>query len=144
LNGAFTIGTPDAITHMAEELPNPKTDLPKAVFAQVALGTLTSFCYAIAIMYGINNLNAVVTSNGSFPLAAVYSQATGDAGATFGLLLIIFFSLIICLVGTFLLLGRIWWALARDNAVGEPLCEMTNNFLTPADPVRKFLLSCQP
>lgn len=29
LNGAFTIGTPDAITHMAEELPNPGVDLPK-------------------------------------------------------------------------------------------------------------------
>ena len=31
LNGAFTIGTPDAITHMAEELPDPARDLPKAV-----------------------------------------------------------------------------------------------------------------
>jgi choline transport protein len=41
LNGAFTIGTPDAITHMAEELPNPKTDLPTAVFAQIGLG---GFC----------------------------------------------------------------------------------------------------
>lgn len=35
LNGAFTIGTADAITHLAEELPNPKTDLPKAIFIQV-------------------------------------------------------------------------------------------------------------
>lgn len=38
LNGAFTIGTPDAITHMAEELPRPKTDLPKAILLQVSLG----------------------------------------------------------------------------------------------------------
>jgi choline transport protein len=29
-NGAFTIGTPDAVTHMAEELPNPRRDLPKS------------------------------------------------------------------------------------------------------------------
>jgi choline transport protein len=35
LNGAFTIGTTDAITHLAEELPNPKKDLPKAIFIQV-------------------------------------------------------------------------------------------------------------
>lgn len=40
LNGAFTIGTPDAVTHMAEELPNPKRDLPKAIFAQIGLGFL--------------------------------------------------------------------------------------------------------
>lgn len=41
LNGAFTIGTPDAITHMAEELPNPKKDMPKAVAAQILLGTIS-------------------------------------------------------------------------------------------------------
>lgn len=44
LNGAFTIGTVDAITHLAEELPNPKVDLPKGIFAQIGLGFLsTSF-----------------------------------------------------------------------------------------------------
>jgi choline transport protein len=102
LNGAFTIGTPDAITHMAEELPDPKRDLPKAVFLQITLGGLSAFLFAIAILYGINDLDAVINSNGAFPLAAVYAQATGSQGATFGLLLIIFFSILICLIGTFL------------------------------------------
>ena len=41
LNGAFTIGTPDAVTHMAEELPNPKKDLPRAIAAQIILGTIS-------------------------------------------------------------------------------------------------------
>ena len=116
LNGAFTIGTPDAVTHMAEELPNPKVDLPKAVFAQVGLGFLTAFCYAIAILYGINDLGKVTHSNGSFPLAEVYAQATGSAGGTFGLLLILFLSILICAIGTVLMVGRLWWTLARDNA----------------------------
>jgi choline transport protein len=40
LNGSFTIGTPDAITHMAEELPHPKKDLPKAIGLQLSLGFL--------------------------------------------------------------------------------------------------------
>jgi amino acid transporter len=40
LNGAFTIGTVDAITHLAEELPNPKVDLPKGIAAQIILGFL--------------------------------------------------------------------------------------------------------
>ena len=116
LNGAFTIGTPDAVTHMAEELPNPRVDLPKAVFAQVGLGFLTAFVYGIAIMYGINDLSAVTSSSGSFPLATVYAQATGNAGATFGLLFILFLSIMICSVGTILMVGRLWWSLARDNA----------------------------
>jgi len=116
LNGAFTIGTPDAVTHMAEELPNPKVDLPKAVFAQVGLGFVTAFVYAIAILYGINDLDAVTSSSGSFPLAEVYRQATGSQGATFGLLLIVLLSILICTIGTITMVGRLFWVLARDNA----------------------------
>jgi amino acid transporter len=41
LNGAFTIGTPDSVTHMAEELPHPRRDLPRAIFAQITLGTIS-------------------------------------------------------------------------------------------------------
>ncbi|TID24102.1 putative choline transport protein [Venturia nashicola] len=117
LNGAFTIGTPDAITHLAEEMPNPRKDLPKAVFLQIGLGGLSAFLFAITILYGISDFDAVLSSNGAFPLAEVYAQATGSKGATFGLLFIIFCSILICLVGTFLTLSRIWWSLARDNAV---------------------------
>lgn len=40
LNGAFTIGTPDAVTHMAEEVPHPRKDLPKAIAAQIILGSI--------------------------------------------------------------------------------------------------------
>ena len=40
LNGAFTIGTPDAVTHMAEEVPHPRRDLPKAIAAQIILGSI--------------------------------------------------------------------------------------------------------
>lgn len=44
LNGAFTVGTPDAITHMAEELPHPRRDLPKAIGLQIGLGFLCESC----------------------------------------------------------------------------------------------------
>lgn len=38
LNGAFTIGTCDSVTHIAEELPRPRKDLPKAIMIQICLG----------------------------------------------------------------------------------------------------------
>lgn len=117
LNGAFTIGTPDAVTHIAEEFPDPRRDIPKAIAAQIILGTVTSFCYAIAILYAITDIDAMLSSPGSFPLATVYAQATGSAAGACGLLLIIFFSILVCAVDTTLTVSRIWWALARDNAV---------------------------
>ncbi|KAF2094154.1 choline transport protein [Rhizodiscina lignyota] len=120
LNGAFTIGTPDAITHMAEELPRPKRDLPKGIFVQVGLGVLVAFLYGITISYAISDLDAVLSWPGSFPLAAIYNQATGDKGGTFGLLFIVFLSLLVCTISTLLMVSRIWWALARDNATPFP------------------------
>lgn len=94
---------------------------------------LASWLFAITIMYAITDLDAVVTSNGSFPLAAIYLQATNSTGATFGLLFIVLVSIMICVIGTYLTVrlsvgvvcdsaelmviqcGRIWWSLARDN-----------------------------
>lgn len=90
--------------------------MPKAVFAQVGLGFLTTLMFAIAIMYGITDLVAVSTTPLSFPLAEVYAQATGSQGATFGLLFIILVSVIICSIGTLMMVGRLYWVLARDNA----------------------------
>ncbi|KAJ3821735.1 choline transport protein [Lentinula raphanica] len=116
LNGAYTIGTPDAITHIAEELPNPKRDLPKAVAVQMIIGTLTSFAFAIAIMFAITDLDAVLNTGTSFPLAEIYHQATENTAVTFILLLLIILAQVGCVLGTYTVVGRCWWALARDNA----------------------------
>ena len=81
---------------------------------------LASFCYAIAILYGINDLDGILSYQGGFPLTALYLQATGSVPATFGLLFIIFLALVPCLSGTYLTTSRIWWALARDNVTPFP------------------------
>ncbi|KAJ9158538.1 Amino acid transporter [Coniochaeta hoffmannii] len=123
LNGAFTIGTPDAITHLAEELPHPRRDLPKGIALQIGLGFLYAFLFAIAISYCITDLSALQLGINTYPLAGIYSQATANSdgsqnlGATFGLLFIIWCSSMLCCIGTTLTNSRIYWALARDNAV---------------------------
>ncbi|KAK9769713.1 putative Choline transport protein [Seiridium cardinale] len=117
LNGAFTVGTPDAVTHMAEELPQPGKDLPKAIGLQIGLGGLYAFVFAIVIGYAITDINALLGNSNNYPLATIYSQATGSDGATFGLLFILLLSTLCCCVGTVLTDSRIYWALARDNAV---------------------------
>lgn len=107
--------------------------MPRAIAAQLGLGSIYAFCFAIAILYGITDLDAVLQAQGSFPLATIYAQATGSRAATFGLLFIIFLSLTPCLIGTFLTVSKLlcltvapaktilqvsrtWWALSRDNA----------------------------
>lgn len=117
LNGAFTIGTPDAITHMAEEITNPKRNLPKAIFLQIGLGGLYGLAFAVVLGYAISDLSVLQSGINTFPLAGIYHQATGSAGATFALLFIIFMSSLCCVIGTVLTNSRTYWALARDKAV---------------------------
>ncbi|KAF2972171.1 hypothetical protein GQX73_g1403 [Xylaria multiplex] len=117
LNGAFTIGTPDAITHIAEELPHPKRDLPRAIGLQISLGFLYAFVFAIALSYAITDISQLQGGINSYPLAGIYQQATQSQPATFGLLFILLLTSLCCCVGTVLTNSRTYWALARDNAV---------------------------
>ncbi|KAK7914290.1 hypothetical protein PG985_011993 [Apiospora marii] len=119
LNGAFTIGTPDAITHLAEELPHPRRDLPKVIGLQIGLGGLYAFVFAIALGYAITDLSVIMEPENlnTYPLAIIYEQATGSAGGTLALLLILLLSTACCNVGTLLTCSRTYWALARDGAV---------------------------
>ncbi|KAI3324490.1 amino acid transporter [Xylariaceae sp. AK1471] len=131
LNGAFTIGTPDAITHIAEELPHPKRDLPKAIGLQITLGFLYAFVFAIALSYAITDLSQLQGGINTYPLAGIYQQATQSTGATFGLLFILFFTSLCCCIGTVLTNSRTYWALARDNAVPfSPLFGRVNESLS--------------
>ncbi|KAI4286704.1 MAG: hypothetical protein L6R35_004043 [Caloplaca aegaea] len=117
LNGAFAVGTPDITTHLAEEIPKPSVNIPKAILAQFVIGFTTTLFYIIAIFYGLNDLDTVLEqSNRYFPLAAIYRQTTGSGGGTLGLLILSFLPFFIACVGLYLTSSRTLWTLARDNA----------------------------
>ncbi|KAH8807716.1 amino acid/polyamine transporter I [Xylogone sp. PMI_703] len=116
LNGAFAVGTPDVITHLAEEVPNPSRNIPKAMLAQYVIGFFTAFFYLIAIFYGITDLDAVFDAPYLFPLTEIYRQCTGSAGGSLGLLIVAFLPCFVAVIGCYLTSSRIFWTLARDNA----------------------------
>lgn len=117
LNGAYSIGAVDVITHLSEEIPNPQRNVPLGLVAQMTIGFTTGFCYLIAIMYAIRDLDAV--SAATYPIAEIYRQAAGTAGAT-GLLALVMVNIGLCVVGLFITTGRTLWTLARDGAVPFP------------------------
>jgi amino acid transporter len=116
LNGAYAVGTPDCVSHLAEEIPNPRVNVPKAIAAQMATGLFTAFFYLIAIFYSINDLDALFANPYTFPLAELYFQATGTRGGSMGLLIVIFLPTVCTLLGCYITAGRMLWTLARDDA----------------------------
>lgn len=118
LNGAFSVGPVDATTHLAEEIPNPQRNVPLALFLQVLTGFFTGLCYLIAIMYAINDYDALFES--AYPIAEIYRQATGSAAGATGLLFLVMLCIILTVVGLYITCGRTLWALARDGATPFP------------------------
>lgn len=94
----------------------PSKNIPKAVLAQMTVGFITGFLYMIALFYSIQDLDKVVNSVFSFPLAEIYRQATGTRGGALGLLIVAFLPTLITCIGCYITAGRTLWTLARDNA----------------------------
>ncbi|KAJ9658202.1 hypothetical protein H2201_007875 [Coniosporium apollinis] len=120
LNGAYAVGTPDCVSHLAEEVPRPRINIPKAIAAQMVTGLITAFCYLVAIFYSISDFDALLEQPYTIPLAEVYRQATTTRGGSLGLLLVIFLPLCCTLIGNYITAGRMLWTLARDQATPFP------------------------
>ncbi|KAJ5241482.1 uncharacterized protein N7469_003073 [Penicillium citrinum] len=132
LNGAYSVGTPDCSTHLAEEIPKPSRNIPKAVLAQMAVGFVTGVCYMIAIFYAIQSVEDVSLSS-LFPLAEIYRQATGTRSGAVGLLVIAFIPTLITATGCYITAGRTLWTISRDRATPFPnwLGHINNKFQNP-------------
>ncbi|KAL4791240.1 amino acid/polyamine transporter I [Aspergillus venezuelensis] len=116
LNAAFAVGTPDCISHLSEEVPQPERKVPQGIMLQLLTAFATAFVYLIALFYGINDIDAVFNSNLNFPTAEIYLQATGSTAGAVGLVALMFLATFPTLIGTLTTGGRMWWSLARDNA----------------------------
>ena len=105
-------------SHIAEEVPNPAVNIPIAIALQMGIGFLTGLFYIIALMYAINDYDALFEAG--FPLAEIYHQATGSAGGAIGLLIPFLLCITICMVGVYITAGRTLWTLGRDGATPFP------------------------
>ncbi|KAL8919464.1 MAG: hypothetical protein Q9208_006749 [Pyrenodesmia sp. 3 TL-2023] len=116
LNGAYSVGTPDLTSHLAEEIPHPSRNIPKAILFQMAFGFFSGFFYLLAILYGISDLTSVLESSYLFPLAEIYRQAAGSNAGSVGLLFLAFLPSFVSCVGCYVTASRVFWTLARDRA----------------------------
>jgi choline transport protein len=114
LNGAYSVGAVDAVTHLAEEIPNPEQNVPIAMALQVSIGFVTGLCYLISVLYAISDYDALFES--AYPIAEIYRQATGSRAGAAGLLSLIMICIGLNVVLIYITSGRTLWALARDGA----------------------------
>ncbi|KAL8769572.1 MAG: hypothetical protein Q9209_004504 [Squamulea sp. 1 TL-2023] len=116
LNRAFTVGTPNLTSHLAE-IFKPGINIAKAILVQFVIGFSTTLFYVLSILYGLTDPDTVLDeATRYFPLAPIYRQATSSARGILGLLILPFLSLFTASIGLYFTLSCTFWTLARDNA----------------------------
>lgn len=65
----------DACTHMAEEIPRPEINVPKAILGTVAIGFVTSWIYGVAVFFSMQDIAAVISTPTFVPSLELFRQA---------------------------------------------------------------------
>ncbi|EXJ57389.1 hypothetical protein A1O7_07736 [Cladophialophora yegresii CBS 114405] len=105
----------DAATHIAEEMPNPSRNVPRAIGMTMVIGASTSLVWAVAFLFSTNDLDEVAGSY--LPILTVFYQALHNQGGAAFLavwLLVVYYG---ATISCFLTAGRLTWAFARDNGL---------------------------
>ncbi|KAF5572395.1 HNM1-choline permease [Fusarium pseudoanthophilum] len=108
-----------AVTHFAEELPNPGRKLPQVLNMSMAMGIVIVIPWTVAMLYSIKDLSAVQSS--FLPSFELFYQATGSKAAATGLQAYLTFLYYTCIPSQWVTCSRITWAFARDQ--GLPFAE---------------------
>ncbi|KAI5458950.1 choline transport protein [Mariannaea sp. PMI_226] len=117
VNPLYSLGGLDGVTHITEEMPNPSRNAPMAIAITLSIAFCTGLTYLVALMFSIQDFDALTNTNTGLPLAELFHQVTQNAGGAFGLVFILFIALGPCVVSSQLSTGRIFWAFSRDGAM---------------------------
>ncbi|KIV92896.1 hypothetical protein PV10_04156 [Exophiala mesophila] len=118
----------DAATHIAEEMPNPATAVPRAMGLTMLIGMVTVFAWTMVFLFCATDYDEALATG--VPIIGICRQAFDSraGAAVFGawLLMIYLGAATSCLFTA----GRLTWAFARDNGLpGSRLFAKVNSRL---------------
>ncbi|KAL2202645.1 amino acid transporter [Sarocladium strictum] len=112
---ASMYGGIDAVLHLAEEVKEPEKTVPRALMAIITIGFISGFSFAIAMCYGIQDLESLMGA--TIPIYDLWRQAAKSdlAGTIFVIILhIITLFAVLAVQQT---ASRMTWAFARDGGL---------------------------
>ncbi|KAI8652626.1 hypothetical protein NCS57_01327200 [Fusarium keratoplasticum] len=118
INANYSYGMIDTAVHMAEEIPDPEKNVPKALYMTVGLGFLTAWPLAVLLMWCLTDFNGIVGTETGVPLLQLFYLALrkNKAAAIF-MLSLIMASYFFAVIGLQAYMSRICWAFSRDNGL---------------------------
>lgn len=114
VQSAYGLTAFDSVVHMAEEIPNPRKNIPRVMWLSIVLGALTGFIFMVVCLFCIQDLEAVLDPPTGLPFVELLVQAMGLQG---GATLLSFFILngLGQSITVALAASRLTWGFARDG-----------------------------
>ncbi|KAJ5094291.1 amino acid permease family protein [Penicillium angulare] len=130
LQSAYGLTAFDSVIHMAEEIPDPRRNVPKAMYLAIISGAGTSFIFMVICLFCLQDEVAIANSPSGLPFIGLTQQIIGLQGAT---ALVALFT-VICIgqnVSVATTASRMTWGFAREG--GFPF----SRYLAHVDPYWK-------
>ncbi|CAG9952695.1 unnamed protein product [Clonostachys rosea f. rosea IK726] len=131
----------DAVVHLADEIPNPRRNIPKALLLTVTVGSFTGILILLSAFFSATNLENIATS--TTPSLQIFYQAFGgNLAAAVGLQALVTVSAAGSIIGIHTWQSRMAWAFSRDK--GFPFHRYLNRIAPEpfATPIYAHIWSC--
>lgn len=116
VQAAYGLTAFDAAIHLAEEIPSPRTNVPRILWLSVTLGAVSGFLFMVVCLFCIQDLDAVIDPSTGLPFMDLLKDTLGLDGATVLLAFFIFNGMgqAVSIVTTS---SRLTWGFARDGGI---------------------------
>ncbi|KAK7985554.1 amino acid/polyamine transporter I [Apiospora saccharicola] len=116
VQAAYGLTAYDSAIHMIEEIPHPRTNVPKVMWLSVVCGAITGFIFSVVCLFCVQSLEDILAPMSSLPFIDLLWRSTGLDAACVLLALFIFngFGQGTSIVTS---ASRLTWSFARDGGL---------------------------
>ncbi|KAK8061744.1 hypothetical protein PG994_008110 [Apiospora phragmitis] len=116
VQAAYGLTAYDSAIHMIEEIPQPRTNVPKVMWLSVASGAVTGFIFSVVCLFCVQSFDDILSPMSSLPFIDLLWTTVGFAGGCTLLALFIFNGFG---QGTSIVTSssRLTWSFARDGGL---------------------------
>ncbi|KAM5356894.1 hypothetical protein ACJ41O_003540 [Fusarium nematophilum] len=116
VQAAYGLTAFDAAIHLVEEIPSPRTNIPRVIWLSVVCGAITGFIFMVVCLFSIQSMDVVLDPSTGLPFMDLLKETVGLEGGT---VLLSFFIMngIGQGIGIVTTASRLTWGFARDGGI---------------------------
>ncbi|KAI5295660.1 hypothetical protein KEM52_000652 [Ascosphaera acerosa] len=117
LTATFTLGGSDSVVHMAEEVKEPRKNIPRSMTWGLVINAVVTFGFAICLLYCMGDVYKVIGTPTGYPIIQILYNITKSKAAACVMTCFFIFPGTIAFFNGLASVSRLTWAFARDEGL---------------------------